>query len=101
MRLRLVVASVVLLSGIANALDNCYVHERGSDAWLACKEQAGQQDEVRRANNQRLQDMVNTSNTNTAGYLREYQNGQRANSYGYSGERGAPIDGETVRRLDK
>lgn len=30
--------------------DNCYVHERGSDSWYACKEQAGEAEQQKQEN---------------------------------------------------
>lgn len=37
--------------------DNCYVHERGSDSWYDCKEQAGQSESVRKKNDANLRQL--------------------------------------------
>lgn len=52
---------LLALTSIVHA-DNCYVHERGSESWQACKEQAGQMEEIQRNNNQKLENIITESN---------------------------------------
>lgn len=52
---------VLLLGSVCYAGDNCYVHERGSESWVACKEQAGEQERVRSGLDARLRDISEDS----------------------------------------
>lgn len=62
----LIVASLLVLPVFAFA-DNCYVHERGTDSWLACKEQAATNEAwwvEHRADQRQLQAETSTALTN-------------------------------------
>ncbi len=51
-----IIILVSLLSGMAFA-DNCYVHERGSESWYDCKDQAHESDNLRRDNDAALRQL--------------------------------------------
>lgn len=57
MNRRTLVVSLLLFLAPAAQADNCYVHERGSDSWLACKEQAGQMEQLRQESNAQMREI--------------------------------------------
>jgi hypothetical protein len=53
---------ILVCCGWAFGGDNCYIHERGSESWMACKEQAGQNAAKQAELDSRLQGIMNETN---------------------------------------
>ncbi len=71
MKIGLLLGILVSVAGVVEAYDNCYLHDRGSEAWLACKEQALPMEEWRRRNDQNLSNQIYSSNQQAAQSLHD------------------------------